>query len=203
MSNLTVKEIRTSTCETIYMVGDRELVLWIITGGTPALDFAMTPFAKRFPVVEKWNDNNWNGTCYLHQLGQIYPIGPKIEDVLPRGFDDFWNFYNENISKIILCEKRFGAVRDYLPITSKRVHDKIDRTYVHAHVGSGYHCSYPPVVTCRSRLYSGRFYEKMSIFGSWWQKCQKLLDKYLNKRWDELSEDEFQEIVALLKEYKS
>lgn len=196
--------IKETSCETVYQVGERVIRLWIITGGTPALGFDMTPFENRFPKVEKWGNNHWlnKEVRYDHQIsGHI--VGPRVEDVLPGGWSDFWVFYDANISILNLWEKRWSVVSGYFPILSKKVLDKVERTFVIAKVDPAWSKFYVSPVTFTSKVYCGRCDEKIVLFSSWWVKAQGVLNRprvNTSVRWDELSDLEFMEIVELFEE---
>jgi len=219
----TAMEVSTSSCETIYRVEGKTLRLWIITGGQPALGFDYSPYEKRYPTIEKWNDKHWKVRenfprnvigCYDHQVDQKSIIGPKPDEVLPDGWNTFWAFYNANLPKVQLAIERYhdlqcnGHFLDDLPkkgcIVSKKIRDKEEHTLVTAEIALRPYSLAP--VTFSSNAYCGRCDEKVSLFNSWWAKAQKILNplhdsnKYL---WSELSEEEYQSVKYLLAEFKS
>ena len=209
--NTDVIQIATHSCETFYKVNNNTIRLWMITGGTPALGFNMLPYDKRYPSLELWSDKNWsvrynmpNGEmgCYVHQIGQAPIQGPTPETVLPEGWKTFWAFYNENLPKVELANKRYAALPLKGCIVSKRIRDKQEHTLVRAEIGLRPYSLAP--VTFVSNAYAGRCDKKVALFHPWWQQAQALLNpifdsnKYL---WSDLSEEDYQAVVNLLKDF--
>jgi hypothetical protein len=93
-----IKQIKTSACRTSYDVDGLIIGLWIITGGTPAIEFEEDiTFSQRFPIKdEKWTNKNWNDEIirYIHQIGKKIQ-GPTY-DVLPNGLKDIEKFIHKN-----------------------------------------------------------------------------------------------------------
>lgn len=100
---MNIKQVRTSSCETIYDVefqGETyRLRLWVIGGGTPALGFADYGISKRFVPSEemrqKWS--GWERGRYPHQ--DPNNIQGPTPNVLPNGLADIEGFLFEYVPK--------------------------------------------------------------------------------------------------------
>lgn len=207
---LSIKQLSTSACETIYEVNGQKLRLFIITGGTPAIEFADDySFTQRYPTVEKWTDKHFRARdfgneqvcCYEHQ--SKIPQGPTFEEVLPHGLKNLKKYLDTNVPLRELRMLRHSGLPIKGVIQSKRVKDTEDQVYVTCDINF-LHSHYIPPVTFSSRIYCGRLEEKISFFSPWWKKTMKLFNRLCdaNAKWETLSEEQYQTLCNHLKEYK-
>jgi hypothetical protein len=201
-------QISTSACSTIYQIDgipDVQLRLFIITGGTPALEFTDYSFCERYPSLEKWANKHYCLSkdkvthCYIHQDPNNLQ-GPTVDD-FPNGIQTVIDFIDKHLPLRALRIKRHSA----LPINvikSKRVLDKQEHTYVSAAINMSMSHYISPVVF-NSAVYGGRCEEKIVLFPEWWKKAQKLLNNLFdaNKNWEDLTEEQYQSVYNLLNEY--
>lgn len=211
MSTRTATVKSCSACETKYVVMHEGMEfnvdLWIITGGTPCLSFHVTPFSKRYPIVERWTNDHWQGCIghYDHQEGQNPVIGPKVEEVLPNGWADFWEYFDANYMKVIISERRRLVLREILPI-NQTVLDKSEHCQLTAQLECWVNYFHIPPVTYNSRWGFGRMDDKVVLFDPWWKEASEILNPMFDTGhlyWCDLSEDKFQEIVEFLKKGKA
>jgi hypothetical protein len=102
---MNIKQVRTSSCETIYDVKYQgevyRLRLWVIVGGTPALGFDDYGVFKRFVpsnnVRQKWLSRDPDKGRYPPQNPDNIQ-GPTF-DVLPNGLADVEKFLLEFLPK--------------------------------------------------------------------------------------------------------
>lgn len=202
---MTVTQVAMSVCDTIYDVDGVRLRLWIITGGTPAVAFENYGFTQRYPAVERWSNKHWKGHCYDHQdPARAHLQGPTAAEVLPDGEDTLYQFVREYLPKLQLRMKRFEA----LPtrnLKSRRFHDRDECLYFRASVEFRPH--YIGCVILDSRFWTGRINDRdrprMEAQGpnaQSWLALADTLDRYdtPHRAWEDLTEDQFQEIVAAL-----
>jgi hypothetical protein len=174
--------------------------------------------------------NHWNRelVCYDHQMADKMATGkvqgPTPEDCFEDGWATFWNFYHSNVRQLELCNKRSEMIFDLTNgnacdgiLKSKRAHDKEDHTYVHAELrlnGTGI-----SPVTYISAAYAGRCEEKVVLFNPWWKEAQDLFNPIFDNgtqlslgetqvtthwpRWDKLTNEQFNSVCELLKEFKA
>jgi hypothetical protein len=218
---LKAKMISTSACSTIYEVDGHKIELWIITGGTPALGFSFSSFQQRFPVVEKYVDdhwiilkdscpenahynvNHWNKEqkCFDHQIGQNPVIGPTPEEVFTDGWVTFWTWYYTTLPAYELCrERQLGLLHNNIMSGYKL--DREEHTKVRAELDA--YRDWVSPVTFSSKIYGGRCDEKIVFFSAWWKKAQELFNPLADahKKWNELTEAEYQELKAHIEIYK-
>jgi hypothetical protein len=199
-----VKQIETTACHTIFDVDGEKVILWIITGGTPALDFYPDySHTKRFPNwQEKWFNHHFHAKTfcvsshYDHQDPKNVQ-GPTFVD-LPNGEQDFIEWFEANRAEHALRVQRFNGL-PHKRIVSKRTLDKEERTFVTAELDFRLNSISP--VTFNSAYYCGRLDEKMVLFSEWWKKTQAIFNAYSKKNthWENLTEEQYQEIVNHLK----
>lgn len=115
-----VKQVATSACETLYDVDGEKVRLWIIMGGEPCLAFEDYFDAQKFPVVEKYSDENWiklQGR-YRHQ-DKSNMLGPTAQELLPEGLKTIHDFVQKNIGKKRTRDSRYERFPIKNPIRSK------------------------------------------------------------------------------------
>ena len=205
-----IEQINTTSCYTIYDVDGTKLRLFIITGGTPAIEFADDySFCQRYPSFEHWSDkyyHRYNGSTvinsyYDHQDPNNIQ-GPKFEDVLPHGLKDVEKYLKKNLPLRNLRYKRHDRLPIRTVIKSKRVHDKDEGTYVTCELNL-LSKHYVPLVTFNSKVYSGRCDKKIVLFNDWWKKSQEIFNTIFDsgKVWETLSEEEYETIVEHLSKF--
>ena len=126
---MNISVIRTTACTTTYRVDHDIVKLWIITGGTPCLDFDYGGLSLRFPVIAMWNNRHWLGNRYRHQDPQNI-VGPKAEDVLPNGLKDLEDWYKANKPRKDLRDSRYQKLWELMgetEIRSRRCYDPVER----------------------------------------------------------------------------
>lgn len=198
------EQLSTKTCETVYRVNGQTVRLWIITGGTPALDFSDYGFTKRYPEIERWNNTHWIGKRYDHQDPQNIE-GPTAAEVLPNGEQDLIDFVTEFAP---IREKRLDRYNS-LPThnhTSPRFHDQNNGCYFRASLSFRPH--YVGGVTVDSSCYCGPGREEIEQFGNKaWHNLAVILDQVNTARydsprsggWESLSDEEFDKVVQAIK----
>ena len=124
---MNVSVIRTTACTTTYRVNQDIVQLWIITGGTPCLDFDYYGLSKRFPVVKMWDNRHWAGQRYQHQ-DPANIIGPMVGDVLPNGLADLENWYKANKPLKDLRDFRYQKILHLIGGTKIRSRYSLDRS---------------------------------------------------------------------------
>lgn len=210
----TVKELMdvhvdsSSTCETIYDMGDKVRVrLWIITGGTPALSFADYSFQQRYPITDKrWTDKNWDNEKghFKHQPGPKQC--PPTYDVLPDGWVTLHKFVADNLPKKQAREKRYAALPVKGELWSKKWKDSVDNEIVVCKTELDNQGFGP--VTYSSRSGGGRGDDKIPRAPRWWQEYAALVNPLFDRDmaqgilpggYERLSDHEYQELVWMLK----
>lgn len=211
-------QIRTSSCETIYKIGEHEIVLWIITGGTPALDFVNWGYTKRYPIKDRrWvevdfekegfprtgNFISTNGIYHYKHQNPMNIQGPTL-DVLPEGEKTLDDFLCEMLPKKELRESRLAQF-PVKTVKSKRYHDKEDHCFFYLLTDVQYGKVSPVAVI--SAIYCGRMDEKITlpcVAQSWKDLdafANPLFDSHLNSgkvlTLDDLTEDQFQTFLKL------
>ena len=208
---MNIKLIETSSCESVYEVDNHKLRLYIITGGTPAIEFADDySFCERYPAIEKWSDKHYHGKYDSRMLYSYYdhqdrnkPQGPTFEEVLPNGLKDLEAYLQKYVPLHKCRNERYKGLPISGVIRSKRVHDKQEHTFVTCELDlSRKH--YIPPVTFNSGCYCGRFDEKIILFNEWWKKTSKIFNHLFdtNRTWESLSETEYKEVCNHLNEWK-
>jgi len=167
--------------------------LWVIVGGTLAIDFEEFGYTMRFNNAERWIPGpNWGW-----KTGPNFPI---VED-LTHGADDVQAFLREQLSAKILREERIANL-PYKTYKSKRFHDTDNATYVyieHAPFMKGY---VTPLIAA-SRWYCGRGTDEIRRFGS---EVHLLMEefylaieaKYGHCPLERINPDEYDEYVRLM-----
>ena len=110
---MNISVIRTTACTTTYRVDHDIVRLWIITGGTPCIDFDYGGLSLRFPVIAMWDNRHWLGNRYRHQDPRNI-VGPKAEDVLPNGLQDLEDWYKVNKPLKDLRDSRYQKLWDLM-----------------------------------------------------------------------------------------
>ena len=196
-----IKQVSTSACKTVYSVNGCTISLWIITGGTPAVDFDSYGFCQRYPKVARWSDDQWQTGLmkYRHQsLDDLQ--GPTANEVLPNGEKDLIEFVEEFGP---LREKRMqrynGLPTHYLK--SKRFHDLDNCCYFWVEFQPK--ANYIGSVTLESRYYCGRCEDVLAKYGCrGWRHLAKLLsevDGSLKGGWETLNDEQYNAIVQAMK----
>jgi hypothetical protein len=174
-------------------------MLWIITGGTPALSLEHYDSSMRYDKLEMWDDAHWNGRHYVHQDPNAL-VGPMPETVLPDGLKTVDAYLAHVLPRV---EKRDRA-RALLPqvhqIKSQRKHDREDRTYVWATISIR---TFVQPVVFESKYYGGRCTEKIVLFEPEWQRVQELTDAVVDRQtgvieWWTLDDDTFMTLYDAL-----
>lgn len=204
--------IATKTCESSYTVGEHKVRLWMISGGTPAIDFMggefECGFVKRYPKVELWSNDHWQGCKYDHQSLEKMQ-GPTF-DILPNGKQDLIDFVTEFAP---LREKRWERF-DALPIrgcSSPRFHDTYRNCYFRVDFEASPHSvgsltansNFIGTVAAQDRLYGGPCRQEIAEFANVaWSSFAALLDE-LNPvyevGWESLSEKDFARVQEAIR----
>jgi hypothetical protein len=209
-----MKQISTSACETVYDVDGVIIKLWIITGGTPAIDFDTYGFTKRFPAVEKWSDANYLKieNRYKHQE-RINLQGPTFE-VLPNGEQDILDYIKENLPKRDLCLKRANELIDIIKGKNSELYDdgygmklesKGKRDVENHTIAKADWCirpTYISPISVNSMIYGG-LVGKIGLFSKWWKEATDLIN-HLSRScfyWCDISEEKYQEIKAHIEKF--
>ena len=213
-----MKQVSARACETVYDVDGVKIRLWIIVGGTPAIDFENYGFSKRFPDVEKWSDKNWDkNICrYKHQIYHEPKElqGPTFE-VLPNGEQDILDFIKENLPKMELSLRRSMELIDILKgknakvkesghgynLVSKGKRDIEEHTV--ARVEWLIRDLFVSSLTIISIVYAGFVNEKINLFSQWWNDLKNIINPIDNsvKYWCDISEEKYQEIKAHVEKF--
>ena len=200
-----VKQVSTSSCETIYDVDGTRIRLSIITGGTPCLSFQDYSYSERYPVNRhQWSNEHWIKEIglYIHQDPECIQ-GPDFS-VLPETEKTVEKYLAINLPKKQLTEARFNALPVSSTIYSKRVRDREEHTMVRAKL-SIEKCRLS-CITLSSNAYCGRVEKKITLFDSWWVRAMAVIntihDKYMSElgSWNLLTEDEYKAVVKILSE---
>jgi hypothetical protein len=208
---ITLAIIEESACRTLYQVIELgvatpfQIELGMICNGEPCLWFkhqhSYTAWSLRFPIVECYTRPYWNEESgrYMHQYLQDPVQGPRVEDVLPRGFQDFWEFFEKSVVCFQMCTLRYRELPRPLPLISRAVIDPIDRVRVHLELTASHNAPFRvPYVAIVSNAYAGNgdgCLEKMQLFPEWWRQwCQILPKGWLT--WDQISAEQFRDICA-------
>jgi hypothetical protein len=210
-----MKQLSTRTCETVYDVDGVLIRLWIIAGGIPAIDFDSWGFTKRFPIVEKWSDENYIGVenRYKHQE-RINLQGPTFE-VLPNGEQDILDYIKENLPKRDLCLNRANELISILQgkntklyadgwgmkLESKGKRDKEEHTIARASW-----CIRPTYISpigINSAIYGGFVEIKIELFSKWWKEAKDLINhlSWSNFYWHDITEEKYQAIKAHVEKF--
>jgi hypothetical protein len=205
MVKLDIKQVRTASCSTDYIVNGHKMILWIITGGTPALAFDDYSFIAQYPSIEKWQDHHYHGlyrcsySYYDHQ-DPNKPQGPTFEDVLPNGISDLEAYLTKYLPLRELRKKRFDGLPVHGKLQSKKVKDVDEHTWVTCDIDIELNRLSP--VTFNSRTYGGRCDKKIVLFNDWWKKVQKVMNPLFDsgKDWETLTEEQYQDICKHLLE---
>ena len=199
---MNVKLIKTSSCESIYEVDGVKLRLWVITGGEPAMSFEDYSFTKRYPIIDKRWQAEWNG-CYPHQIEQNPIQGPSF-DILPKGIKSVKEYLEENIPLKELREKRFCSLPIQTPICSKGFRDKENHTIVKFKINI--QKRYISPLTAESNAYAGRCDDVIEKYAP---EVFKKYVAFVNPLFDNsgasctletLTENQFQKLVSILAE---
>jgi len=212
---MNIIQLSTSSCQTIYRVDQYKILLWIITGGQPAMSFDDHTFTERFPITDtRWavEHTEWKRlNRYPHQDPKAMQ-GPTF-DVLPEGRKTLVDFVAKNAPLLELREKRFGMLPDIEAfmhrsifcknnIRSKRVHDAEERTYV-TFKAELRNFRFGPV-TASSASYSGRCEDKIaSLAPEWWKRYAAFVSPLCDANrgsYEKLTEEEFKQLCDLLTE---
>lgn len=204
-------QLSTKSCETTFNVDGNILVLFIITGGIPAIQFDDYSFRQSYPSIPKWSDENFiyqdtddNGkfiqSHYSHQDPNNIQ-GPTF-DVLPNGLEDVKAFLDKHLPLKQLREKRFSQLPIREEIKSKPVLDKEEHTKVTCYLNL--RKNYIPPVTFSPKIYGGRCDDRIVLFSDWWKKTQSIFNPLFDSeiKWEDLDEQKYVEICNHLKEYK-
>jgi hypothetical protein len=201
VDNNTIRVLSHNACETKFEYRGEVLRLWIITGGTPALDLDEYFEAKRYPHVELYDSKNWcSGVCrYRHQehtpRGEVLPIVDV--DVLPDGIETVNAYLDYVLPRRAVQRARLATLPKMRVIKSRRVHDTYNRTYVWARVEMNKYGVSP--VTFDSAYYCGRCEgdtRMLNRFGNVWINAVRVLNPIFDRNdgttsWADMSEDEF------------
>ena len=198
-----IKQISTSSCETIYDVDGNIIRLFVITGGTPAISFNNGSFVQRYPDLPKYSNENWlkdfphHSQCHFkHQ--DTKNIQGITYDELPNGEQTIYDYIKENLPKKQLAEQRYND----LPIKfveSKGKRDKENHTVVRAQIDFRLN-GVSPVTFC-SGCYWGRHDEKVVLFHEWWKAMQELCNPIFDSGkygWHEISQEQYDVIKYMM-----
>jgi hypothetical protein len=201
------QELETDICETIYLVDGYEVRLWIIVGGTPALDFYRTRdtgesnggFTQRYPIVEEWAEfikpkptlGGRERGRFRHQDPKNIQ-GPKF-DVLPNGEADLIAFVSQNKANMELRNQRYYNLPEIL-FESPRYHNTEDQYYFRARYEARLNFI-GGVIIDAAHMIGQPGTELQEYGGKTWQDLAKTLAKYRREGWYDLTDDEYQEIV--------
>jgi hypothetical protein len=147
---MNIRQVEMTACSTRYLVNwENEyytIILGIITGGTPSLEFSDYSFIERYPVVNKWDNSHWMKDKGRYDHQDPWDIkGPTFE-VLPEGEKTVEQFLEKYVplKKLrILRHKNLPVGEEFLHVgknltsifwpfvRSRRVRDEEEKTYVH------------------------------------------------------------------------
>ena len=195
---MNISVIRTTACTTTYRVDHDIVRLWIITGGTPCLDFDYGGLSLRFPVVPMWENRHWVVGRYQHQDPRNI-IGPKAEGVLPNGLQDMEDWYNVSKPLKDLRGFRYQKIVDLIggtEIRSRRCHDPMERCYFRA-TWQLYNRNYVCTVHGDSKYCNCH---PLEYAPPKWRNLAAVLkeDHDLWETWYGMAEERFQKILAAL-----
>lgn len=200
-----IQQLSSSACESIIRADGVTLRLWIVTGGTPALSIDDHSFSESYDnVVPKFRHEYWlnDQHCYAHQIVQNPIQGPTVDD-LPEGEETVRKYLEKTLPLQALRTKRKAVLKELFglrELKSPRIHDEKERSYAHLKLDltSWYRSS----VLGESRYYVGRGYaaELAQQSTMAWKRLVELMnDENLPDTWEELTEDQFNEVVEALK----
>jgi hypothetical protein len=214
-----VKQIKTTACTTRFDVDGETVELWIITGGTPALDFVPSyGFTERFPAVPKWGNDHWLGVSDGGDPAKFGPSrysfqnpddirGPGFE-VLPDGIRTLKAWFEKNKPLKDLRDKRYAeivAIIGGTDLLSRRLHSERNRSYFKCQF-EPYNCNSVPSVLLKTGNY--RYADKKDMAEKApeaWNELEALMEsinckdrKYQFKGWQDLTEAQFAEVKKAL-----
>ena len=190
-----INQINTTSCTTTYIVNGIKLRLWIITGGTPALSFEDYDYTQRYKPVEKWSSKHYNHGKYDHQEYNCIQ-GPTF-DVLPNGIEDVKMFIKEHLPKKKLRDKRFDELPFRGELHSRRIHDKDN--YCYSYCVLRLKRNSVNMVLVESKYYSSSEDELIYLFPNKWVNLAKIMKKYNNYKWEDLTEKQYNDICEAIK----
>ena len=120
---------KTKACKTVYEIKGVKVLLWIITGGEPALAFEDYSFTEHFPPVASRGDDSWSNEDhkYNHQDSNDMP-GPTVA-VLPNGAETLRDFVRRNLPIKQLRHSRFSMLPFSGRITSRKKKNKETKSF--------------------------------------------------------------------------
>lgn len=154
---LKLRQVSTSSCQTIIDVEGTILRLFIIVGGTPALSFDDHSFCQTYPKLEKYQDWDDRLGKYLHQT---LPIQGPLPDDLPEGENTISKYLADNLERhdrLVHRMARLNGIFNGNTFLSPRIHDKENGAYCHMKLSwnGNFYC---PVVLCESSYELGTNY---------------------------------------------
>lgn len=194
---MNIKVVSQSACFTNYRIDDEAVQLWIISGGTPCIDFIPTyGFSQRYPVVEKWN--RWMGNHYAHQ-DPAHIVGPRAEEVLPNGRTDLEQWYTINKPLKDLRDFRYNQLYKLMggtQIESRKIRDRDEGCFFRA-TWMLYNHNCVCTVQCESKYGNGHSLDLAPA--PWKELSAALLEGHdLWETWYGMSEERFQKIFNAL-----
>lgn len=197
----------TSTCETIYEIMGERIRLGIIVGGTPALWFEDYSFCERFPQVQSWGDDAWDKASGKYKHQDTFNIKGPTYDVLPNGKWTLIDYAQRNIPLKRSREERLAGLPINGRLISKGFQDPVSGVRVRLKTRLDGHGFYK--VEVESRKFDGDASQVLSRAPAWWRKYYNFINpiwsrtatqSYLNVQFENLTDEEYQQMVTLLKE---
>lgn len=192
-----IKQVSTSTCETIYDFDGEKIRLWVITGGTPAISFVDYSFMEKFPVAEKYTNNKWSKSKnrYIHQDPDNLQ-GPTAQEVLPEGLKTIYDYVIRHRPKKKQREDRYKDFPQHNAIKRKiKLPNGVFFQMIFSPRPSEIGISTPS---------SSEIVPKQTF----WANLQKFKDSisrdgshYISRDWEDLTEDQYLELRDIAASY--
>ena len=208
-----IKLIETSSCKTRFDVDGETVELWIITSGTPALDFAPEyGFTERFQSVPKWGKDNWLGVSDGGDPAKFGPSrysfqdpdnirGPGLE-VLPDGIRTLKAWFEKNKPLKDLRDKWYAEIEAIIggkELLSRRLHSERNRSYFKCWFELYNRNCVPSVLLKTGDL---RYADKKDMAEKApeaWKELEALMEKVRDIGvWQDLTEAQFAEVKKAL-----
>jgi hypothetical protein len=196
-----ITQIKTSACDTVYDVNGTKVILWIISGGTPALGLIENVndcgynYTKRYPIVPQWSSDKWMNHKDRYEHQDPNNIQGPTYDILPNGAQDLIDFVNEHKPKMQLRQTRYAMLPVHGRFYGKKALNRFYRSF-----------SRPYIKLSRDNCFID--VPKPAAYPPWWGIMLRFFQdnntdstgepKYISLQYEDLSEPAFAEFIQLL-----
>jgi len=198
-STANIHRVSNTACQTIYDVDGVTVRLFVIVGGIPALALEDHSYTVRFPYLEKWDsEKHWDKVKGHFDFQDPNNLQGPTYNILPEGRLTLEKYVHAIGARRDLAQERWNNLPIQENIYSPKVLDKEQRTYVQAKLELN-----PRRVGGIGMIHGDK--EQIRLLPAWWKNANDIFTNIWKNHyagsWDELTEEEYQNVVRFLNIY--